>query len=106
MLNDVRIGIVNTDIVKDMCINMCFKNPPQKEGEQKPLGKIDLVLQSILQQRSYYPLYPGSQVTPIDWEQHKGLMFGDRTPDILITPSDLTLFTKVSVLNFNSFVYR
>ena len=96
MLNDICVGFANTDIVKDMCINMCFKNPAPKEGDPKPLGKIDLALQSILQQKSYYPLYPGSQVTPIDWEQHKGLMFG-QTPDIFITPSDLTLFTKVSI---------
>ena len=48
MLNDICFGFANMDIVKDMCINMCFKNPPPKEGEAKPLGKIELALQSIL----------------------------------------------------------
>jgi len=91
-LNDITVGIVNTDVVKDMCINMCIKNPA--EGGP-PKTKIELVLQSILQQRSFYPLYPGSLNTPVEWEQYRHLMF-DRTPDILITPSDLMLFAKVS----------
>ena len=93
-LNDVSIGIVNADVIKDMCINTCVKNPPTEPGAQaRP--KIDLVLQSILQQKSFYPLYPAGAGAPVEWEQYKGLMF-DQTPDILITPSDLMLFAKVS----------
>lgn len=101
-LNDVSVGIVNTDVIKDMCINTCVKNPAPEPGAQaqsKP--KIDLVLQSILQQRSFYPLYPAGAGAPVEWEQYKGLMF-DQTPDILITPSDLMLFAKVS-FNFITF---
>ena len=26
-LNDISIGIINADVVKDMCIGMCVKNP-------------------------------------------------------------------------------
>lgn len=26
-LNDVTIGVINTDIIKDMCLNTCIKNP-------------------------------------------------------------------------------
>jgi hypothetical protein len=26
MLNDVSIGIINADVIKDMCLNMCIKN--------------------------------------------------------------------------------
>lgn len=39
-VNDVSIGIVNTDVIKDMCINMCTKNDPNN----KPTPKIDHVL--------------------------------------------------------------
>ena len=94
-VNDVSVGIINTDVIKDMCINMCIKNPPADQQQQQAANKpkIELVLQSILQQRSFYPLYPGSLVTPIEWEQYKGMMFS-KTPDILITPSDLMLFAK------------
>jgi DNA polymerase alpha subunit B len=74
-----------------MCINMCIKNPSSSETPAKP--KIDLVLESMLQQRSFYPLYPGSLTTPVEVEQFRGLMM-ESTPDILITPSDLMLFTK------------
>lgn len=58
MLNDISVGIINADIIKDMCVNMCIKNPPAGDAPNKP--KIELVLQSILQQKSFYPLYPGS----------------------------------------------
>lgn len=57
-VNDVSIGIVNSDVLKDMCINMCVKNPPATDKPNK--SKIDLVLESILQQRNFYPLYPSS----------------------------------------------
>jgi hypothetical protein len=42
-------------------------------------------------------LYPGSLTTPVEVEQFRGLMM-ENTPDILITPSDLMLFAKVSAL--------
>ena len=29
MVNDVTIGVINTDVVRDMCVNMHNKNPPQ-----------------------------------------------------------------------------
>lgn len=58
-------------------------------------AKIDVVLQSILEQRTFYPLYPGNPNCPIDWEQYKHMMFpGGVVPDILITPSDLMLYAK------------
>jgi DNA polymerase alpha subunit B len=88
-LNDVSVGVINTDVIKDMCLNTCIKNPPNQEA--KP--KIDLVLQSMLQQRSFYPLYPGSPNTPIEWDQWNALAMPE-TPDILIAPSDLMLFAK------------
>lgn len=31
-LNDVTIGVINTDIIKDMCLNTCIKNPAQVAG--------------------------------------------------------------------------
>lgn len=27
-LNDISVGVINTDVVKDMCLNTCIKNPP------------------------------------------------------------------------------
>ena len=51
------------------------------------------MLTSILQQKSFYPLYPPGVNTPIEVEQVKHLVF-EKTPDILVTPSDLTVFAK------------
>ena len=75
MLNDISIGFMNADVVKDLCLNVCtkFEVPEaqktdealasvggiQKTPEQiKAPPKIDQVLYGLLQQRSLYPLYP------------------------------------------------
>ena len=105
MLNDVSVGFVNTDIIKDLCSRLCSKNPTQDQSSLldqnqsiKPKPKIDQALQAVLEQKSFYPLYPGNLFQPIEWEQYAGLMF-DSPPDILITPSDLITFAKVSTIN-------
>lgn len=84
-LNDIKIGLVNTDIVKDLCTSMYPKNmePP----------KIDLSLKALLEQRSFYPLYPGNLETPIEYEQIEKLYITEM-PDLLITSSDLIQFVK------------
>lgn len=59
-LNDIKLGIVNAEIIKEMCTSMYPKNmePP----------KIDLSLRGLLEQRIFYPLYPPQQETPIEYE--------------------------------------
>jgi hypothetical protein len=49
-LNDIKLGIINAEIIKEMCTNIYPKNmdPP----------KIDLSLRGLLEQRIFYPLYP------------------------------------------------
>ena len=100
MLNDISIGIINSDIIRDMCINNCTKTEKQKTGPNgelsgpKPKGKIEMALQTILEQRSLYPIYPSGLNTPVDWDQIKGLMF-ESPPDILIAPSELVMLAKV-----------
>ena len=99
-INGISIGFINTDVLKDMCQNIVVKNPKQEDAQQKPKNKIELVLQTLLQQKSYYPMYPSSYQTPVEWEQFRGLMF-TKTPDVLITPSDLVHFIKVSLPHFS-----
>jgi hypothetical protein len=31
-LNDIKVGIINTDVIKDVCVNMCVKNSPVEPG--------------------------------------------------------------------------
>ena len=60
--------------------------------DNKPVSKIEQAIQSILEQRTYYPLYPGNHNLPIEWEQHPHLMFDKcGLPDIIISPSDMVL---------------
>ena len=90
-INDITVGVINTDIFKDMCGSLLTKQCSE--------SKIDLSLKSILQQRVYYPLYPGNPSTPIEWEQFEKMMFPEGvTPDILIVPSQLKLIAKVTYL--------
>ena len=78
-INDINFGVLNADIIKDLCSNTHQKGVT---------GKIDESIKSVLQQRTFYPIYPGNQSTPIEWEQYAKMMFPDGvTPDVLITPS-------------------
>lgn len=86
-VNEITIGVINADIIKDLCASTHQKNPSG--------GKIEESVKTILQQRTFYPLYPGNQATPIEWEQYAKMMFPEgMTPDVLITPSQLKLFAK------------
>ena len=55
--------------------------------------KIDLSLRALLEQRSFYPLYPGNSDTPLEYEQIEKLFLNEK-PDLLITSSDLIQFVK------------
>jgi|DEB0MinimDraft_12_1074336.scaffolds.fasta_scaffold15845_1 hypothetical protein len=48
-VNDISVGVINSDVIKDMCINMCIKNPPAGTNDVPNKPKIELVLQSMLQ---------------------------------------------------------
>lgn len=52
MINDIVVGVVNSDIIKDICGSILTKESKE--------SKIELSLKSILQQRTYYPIYPGN----------------------------------------------
>ena len=85
-INDINIGLLNADVVKDLCAST---------HNRAIQGKIEECVKSVLQQRTFYPLYPGNQATPIEWEQYQKMMFpAGVTPDILITPGQLKLFAK------------
>jgi len=79
---------VNADVIKELILSTVVK------GEM-PRPKIEQAWQSILEQRTYFPVYPGNPSTPIEWAQYQQMMFED-TPNILLIPSDLTLFARVS----------
>ena len=57
LLNDIRVAVFNSEIIKDMCGTLCA------EGID---GKIDISLRGLLEQKSFYPLYPPSLDCPIE----------------------------------------
>jgi len=89
--NEIKVGVINADIIKEMCHNMYPKN--------MDIPKIDLSLKSMIEQRSFYPIYPPNQELPIDYSHIDSLLMNEGTPDILITPSDLTQFVKVTLFD-------
>lgn len=48
-----------------------------------------------MEQRAFYPLYPGNMDIPIEYTQFEYMMITDM-PDIMLTPTDLTQFVKVT----------
>lgn len=64
-VNDITFGVMNADAIKDVCLNMIIA----KDQEAPAGGKVSLAFQSMLQQRNFFPLLPGSEKMPIDYEQ-------------------------------------
>ncbi len=59
MLNDIRVGVINGDIIQNLCSSLLVKEPEE--------SKIDIALKSIVQQKMFYPLYPPNIETPIEY---------------------------------------
>ena len=95
-VNDITFGTVNADVIKELTISTVVK--------EIKTPKVDLAWKSILEQRTFYPVYPVNPNTPIEWSQYKAMMFPDGVvPDVLLIPSDLMLLAKVSLVCTNSF---
>ncbi len=88
-VNDITFGSVNADVIKELTLSTVTK--------EIKTPKVDLAWRSILEQRTYYPVYPANPNTPIEWSQYKHMMFPEGVvPDVLLIPSDLMLLAKVS----------
>ena len=51
-INDINVGVINADVIKDLCASIHIRG---LKG-----GKVDESVKSVLQQRAFYPLYPGN----------------------------------------------
>jgi len=90
-VNDITFGVINADAIKDVCLNMIIA----KDQEAPPGGKISLAFQAMLQQRNFFPLLPGSEKMPIDYEQWRQFQMST-VPDILIVPAEIKNTAEVS----------
>lgn len=92
--NEVTVGCSTVDILKHLSseeISRTSANAPSGE-------RIGRLATHLLNQHSYYPLYPPSDSVPLDTSLAPEALEISTIPDILLLPSDLTPFVKV--LNF------
>lgn len=85
-INDVTIGVTSTDVLYHIAMDECNANLPSGT-------RLSRIAQHLIQQRSYYPLFPAAKGASLDltkstqWEM-------EVQPDILIVPSKLTSFAR------------
>ena len=72
------MGVFNCDVIRQTTSSMF--------SDVQDQNNIDLVIKTILEQKMFYPMYPPSVETPIDYAQIEH-MYLHETPDILIIPS-------------------
>jgi len=82
-------GITSTDILFHIGLQE-ISIGPQVSGNDR-LGRL---AQHLLNQHSFYPLYPPSENVNIDWDHFDIYAKMNVRPDVLILPSDLRYFVK------------
>jgi DNA polymerase alpha subunit B len=91
-INEVVFGVTSTDVIFQI-------SAEETNSNLEPGSRLRRIAQHIVQQRSYYPLFPppASMPTNLDLKRMDGWKMSSR-PDILIIPSRLTAFAS-SVLD-------
>jgi len=85
-INELVIGVTGTDAVFHMSADEC-------NGNLVPGSRLARISQHMLQQRSYYPLFPPAPGTNMDLKHMKQWNMPCQ-PDLLIVPSKLTSFAR------------
>ncbi|KAK9805391.1 hypothetical protein WJX73_010376 [Symbiochloris irregularis] len=86
----VTVGAVTTDVLRHL-------SPVEAARSQRPANRMVSLASHLVTQRSFYPLYPAAPGAVLDTSRGAHLRMAC-TPDILITPSDLTSFAKPLLL--------
>jgi DNA polymerase alpha subunit B len=85
-LDEISFGIATPDILKHLTISEATKNPSERNGIARQAAH-------VIQQRRFYPLFPPQMSMDAGF---LGLAeFGNRIPDVLILPSELSSIAKV-----------
>lgn len=87
-LDEVSYGVSSLDILKHLTTSEISRQPVEKNALARQSSH-------VLQQRRFYPLYPGHPGSNLDIGFAGLTEFGARLPDIFITPSEMTTFIKV-----------
>ncbi|PWA36219.1 DNA polymerase alpha 2 [Artemisia annua] len=84
--NKVKIGCCSVDVLKQLSTDLVTRGIK---------NRMNTLTNHLLSQRSFYPLYPPAEDTPLDLSLAPEALQMSIVPDILIVPSDLTQFVKV-----------
>ncbi|XP_058192703.1 uncharacterized protein LOC131309974 [Rhododendron vialii] len=88
--NGIKIGCCTVDILKQLSGEEISRNP--LGGSKQRMSRL---ANHLLSQRSFYPLYPPMEGTPLDFSLAPEALQISCVPDILILSSDLAHFVKV-----------
>lgn len=84
--NKVKVGCCSVDVLKQLSMDVVSRGIK---------NRMNTLTNHLLSQRSFYPLYPPAEDTPVDLSLAPEALQMSSVPDILIVPSDLTHFVKV-----------
>ncbi|KAL3906563.1 MAG: hypothetical protein SGILL_009220, partial [Bacillariaceae sp.] len=83
-INEVVFGVTSTDVLFHMSAD-------ETNANLVPGSRLRHIAQHLVQQQSFYPLFPPSKSVNLDLKQSKGWRM-PFCPDVLVIPSKLTTF--------------
>ncbi|KAJ1396991.1 DNA-polymerase alpha/epsilon, subunit B [Sesbania bispinosa] len=89
--NEVKIGCCTVDILKQVS----GEEISRTAADGKPSDRLSRLANHILNQQSFYPLYPPAESVPLDFSLAPEALQLSLVPDVLILPSDIKYFVKV-----------
>ncbi|KAI3981828.1 hypothetical protein MKX01_027813 [Papaver californicum] len=89
--NKLKVGCCSVDVLKQLSGEEISRIPADSSSRDR-MGRLAT---HLLNQRSFYPLYPPSEDVPLDLSLAPEALQIPVIPDILILPSDLASFVKV-----------
>ncbi|XP_028771323.1 DNA polymerase alpha subunit B isoform X2 [Neltuma alba] len=87
----VKVGCCTVDILKQLS----GEEISRVSADAKPSDRMSRLVNHILKQQSFYPLYPPAESVPLDHSLAPEALQVPSVPDILILPSDIKYFIKV-----------
>ncbi|ONK57978.1 uncharacterized protein A4U43_C09F6390 [Asparagus officinalis] len=88
--NEITVGCCTVDILKQLSSEEISRKPAGAHGD-----RIGRLAAHLLNQHSYYPLYPPFESVPWDLSLSPEALEIPSIPDLLLLPSDLATFVKV-----------
>lgn len=85
-INEIVVGVTSTDVVFHL-------SGDETNANLEPGSRLARISQHMLQQRSYYPLFPSFPMTNLDFK-HMDQWKMPCQPDLFIVPSKLTGFAR------------